>query len=47
VIKGEYDESGDLGKVASKSRAGQKPMFKPPPLTVQSVRGRARGAIGT
>jgi len=37
-IKQEYDESGDLGVVATSARATQRTMFPPPPLTVRNVR---------
>lgn len=36
-IKKDYDATGDLGLVAQKSRSGQPPMFKPPPLDIDSV----------
>ncbi|GAB4820174.1 hypothetical protein N2152v2_007220 [Parachlorella kessleri] len=36
-IKQEYDESGDLGVVATSARATQRTMFPPPPLTVRNV----------
>lgn len=37
AIKAEYGTSGDLGSVAAASRATQKTMFAPPPLTVAGV----------
>lgn len=37
TIKKEYKELGDLGMVAQKSRSGQRPMFKPAPLDVDTV----------
>jgi DNA ligase-1 len=37
AIKKEYDEEGDLGVVAAASRATQKTMFQPAPLTISGV----------
>ena len=37
TIKSDYDDIGDLGKVATASRATQKTMFPPPPLTIKGV----------
>ncbi|KAK9814328.1 hypothetical protein WJX72_004071 [[Myrmecia] bisecta] len=37
LVKKEYEETGDLGTVACNSRATQRTMFKPAPLTVASV----------
>lgn len=37
AIKKEYDEEGDLGVVAAASRATQKTMFQPAPLTIPGV----------
>ena len=37
TIKSDYDDCGDLGKVATASRATQKTMFAPPPLTISGV----------
>lgn len=37
AIKDDYDSSGDLGVVAAASRATQKTMFTPPPLTIAAV----------
>ena len=37
LIKKQYDESGDLGTVASAARATQRTMFQPSPLTVPGV----------
>lgn len=36
-LKSMYDEQGDLGDVAASTRATQKTMFPPPPLTVRKV----------
>lgn len=36
-IKKDYQEVGDLGLVAQKSRSGQPPMFKPSPMDVETV----------
>lgn len=36
-IKKQYDESGDLGTVASAARATQRTMFQPSPLTIPGV----------
>lgn len=36
-IKSEYQETGDLGLVAAKSKGTQPTMFKPKPLTISSV----------
>lgn len=36
-IKAEYQETGDLGLVAAKSKGTQPTMFKPKPLTISSV----------
>ncbi len=38
-LKDEYDREGDLGKVAASSRAAQRLMFQPKPLTVREVGG--------
>lgn len=37
IIKSDYDSSGDLGVVAAASRATQRTMFAPPPLTISGV----------
>lgn len=37
LIKSEYQETGDLGLVAAKSKGTQPTMFKPKPLTISSV----------
>lgn len=37
LIKKQYDESGDLGIVASAARATQRTMFQPNPLTISGV----------
>ena len=37
LIKKQYDESGDLGTVASAARATQRTMFTPSPLTIPGV----------
>ena len=37
LIKKQYDESGDLGTVASAARATQRTMFQPQPLTIPGV----------
>jgi DNA ligase 1 len=37
AIKSDYDKVGDIGAVAAASRATQKTMFTPPPLTVAGV----------
>lgn len=37
LIKKQYDESGDLGTVASAARATQRTMFQPNPLTIPGV----------
>lgn len=37
IIKSEYQETGDLGLVAAKSKGTQPTMFKPKPLTISSV----------
>lgn len=36
-VKSDVAETGDVGIVAEKSRANQKLMFRPSPLTVQTV----------
>jgi DNA ligase N terminus len=41
-IQKQYDQEGDLGTVAAAARGKQKPMFKPPPLTVSGVGCRHR-----
>lgn len=37
LIKKQYDESGDLGTVASAARATQRTMFQPHPLNIPGV----------
>ncbi len=37
LIRKQYDESGDLGTVASAARATQRTMFTPSPLTIPGV----------
>ena len=46
-IKADYREAGDLGSVAMASRATQRMMFPPPPLTVSGVLKQFRAVATT